>query len=71
MGQSNYVHLDDCVVLRATEKAILVRYDDEEIWLPKSQIVDPADPDTIQAGSEERTISITEWLAKQKGIETE
>lgn len=47
-----------------TDKAILVIIDDEEIWLPKSQITynENHDPDKPQE------IEISEWIAEQKGL---
>lgn len=48
-----------------TEKAILVIIDDEEIWLPKSQIEydeDVHNPDGTNV------ITVTEWIAEQKGL---
>jgi len=58
-----YLHVD-------TEHAILVSYDshrpdgDEEIWLPKSQIVER---DSVDIG-EKCNVVITWWLASKKGL---
>lgn len=67
MGQSQFVHLEECRIVRETDAAFLIEHDGEEHWIPKSQI---ADPDTYEAGDEDVTVSVTEWIAKQKGIET-
>lgn len=67
MGQSNWVHLESCNVLRTTDAAILVEYEGEEIWLPISQV---SEGEKYEEGDEDITISITEWLAGVKGIET-
>lgn len=64
MGMSNYVHLGDVTILCETDKAFEVEYEGECIWIPKSQI---ADPDTYSPG-DCVTLSITEWIAEQKGI---
>jgi hypothetical protein len=69
MSASNWVHLEGCNVLRVTDKAMLVEYDDGELWLPLSQI-DPESRDQYEEGDEDVTVSITLWLAKEKGIET-
>lgn len=66
MPQSNYVHLEGCNVVAVTDKAMLIEYDQSEYWLPLSQV---ADPDNYEKGDEDVTISITEWIAEQKGIE--
>ncbi len=66
MSASNWVHLEDCEVLKETEKAILIRYDDEEIWLPRSQV---SEGDKYTAGDKGVTVSISEYIAREKGIE--
>jgi len=63
---SNWIHLDVAKVVQETAKALLVFLEHgEEVWLPLSQI---SDPDDYQAGDENCVISITEWLARQKGL---
>lgn len=66
MGQSNYVHLEDCRIIRKSEKAFLIEYREEQFWLPLSQIADPED---LKAGTSGVTVSITEWIATLKGID--
>lgn len=73
MGQSNYVHLEGCNIHAVTDAAILVEFDlsdDAAVveWFPKSQV---ADADDFEKGDRDVTVSITEWIAKQKGIEVE
>ena len=66
MGQSNYVHLDVDEILKETAKAFLVLLPDgEEVWLPFSQV---ADHEAYAVGDTGVTISITEWLAREKGL---
>jgi hypothetical protein len=65
MSASQWVHLDDCKVIRTTEKALLVEYEGEEIWLPISQV---SEGDKYEAG-DECTISVTAYIAREKGIE--
>lgn len=66
MGQSNYVHLEGCRIVHKSEKAFLVEYDGEQIWFPFSQMANPED---YSVGDTDRTVSITEWLAFQKGLD--
>ncbi len=67
MSASNWVHIDVVMIHRETDKAFLCELDDErQEWLPKSQIADAED---YAAGDTDCTISISEWLAKEKGIE--
>lgn len=65
MGASRYVHLEDCRILKETKDAFLIEYDDEQYWIPKSQI---SDPDVLEEGDYGITVSVTEWIANQKGI---
>ena len=65
MSASNYVHIDVDRIERVTEKAMLVLLDGEEVWLPLSQV---ADADDYAAGDEDCCISITEWIAREKGL---
>ncbi len=65
MSASNYVHLEVDEIMAETEKAFRVRIGDEEYWLPFSQI---ADSDDYQAGDKNCTMSVTEWIAKEKGL---
>jgi hypothetical protein len=59
------VDLDACTVKHETDKAFLVVYEDAEVWLPKSQIIDG---EGLEVGEEPVTIRVTEWLAKQKEL---
>ena len=52
-------------VIRATAKALLVLIEDEEVWIPVSQITD--DSEVWQEG-QEGLLVITEWIAEQKGL---
>ena len=52
--------LNNVKFLRESDKAILIEIHDEEIWIPLSQVTD-IDRD---AG----TITLTEWIAKQKNL---
>ena len=68
MGASNWVHINVESILRETSAAFLVELEDgTQLWIPKSQM---ADPDDYKEGMGDCVISITEWLAKEKGINT-
>ena len=66
MSASNWVHLDVDRITRITEKAMQVEIGDESIWLPLSQV---SEPETFDEGDEDITVSVTEWIAQQKGLE--
>jgi hypothetical protein len=68
MGASRWVHLEDCKVLRVTAKALLIEYSDSEFWLPLSQV---SEAEQYEEGDEDVTISVTEWIAQQEGIEAD
>jgi len=65
MSASNYVHLDVDLIKAETEKAFLVKIGEEEHWLPFSQI---ADHEVYDVGDKDLTLSVTEWIAKQKNL---
>lgn len=48
-------------IIKETDLAIKVLYEEEEIWLPFSQILEIHHEDPIR-------IVITAWIAKEKGI---
>jgi len=76
------VEIDDAVFIRQTDLAILIQrsgegpqkgtvvseYNQQDIWIPKSQLFDGSDdPDTKQEG-ELIYLVIPEWLAIQKEL---
>lgn len=65
MSASRWVHLDCVTVKKVTDKAMLLEFDGEEHWIPQSQISDPED---YEEGDEGCSISISEWIAEQRGI---
>lgn len=68
MSASGYVHLEECEILRVSEKAMLLKWEGTQHWIPLTQI---ADADNYEAGDKGVTVSITEWIAEQKGIEVD
>lgn len=67
MSFSNYVTLPNVVIKRITDKAMLVDVDNEEVWIPLSQV---ADSDNYEEG-DEGSLSVTDWIAREKGLEHE
>lgn len=65
MSASNYVHLDVAEIKKITDKAMLVDIEDEEVWIPLSQI---ADAENYQEGDTDCTVSVTEWFAGKEGL---
>lgn len=65
MGFSGWVHIVVEEILRETDKAFLCLIDCTEVWIPKSQI---ADANNYEEGEMDCEMSITEFIAKEKGI---
>jgi hypothetical protein len=65
MGFSSWVHIDVDRVVRETDAAFLFDIDGEEVWVPKSQI---ADADDYGAGDENVSVSVTAFIAREKGL---
>lgn len=59
------VSFDDVEVLQDSGKAICVRVDDKEVWIPKTLIHD--DSEVYKEGTE-GTLVIPEWLAIEKEL---
>jgi len=62
------VHIDDVLCKAATAKAILVVIEDEEYWIPISQVDDDSE---VFMKDDEGTLIITDWIAKEKGLDDE
>jgi hypothetical protein len=55
------------VVKKCTDRAILVNFGvKEEVWIPKSQILDWAGSEEVDYNT--TTLIIPEWLATEKGM---
>ncbi len=64
---SSWVHLDVELIVKETDAAFLLRLEGgEDVWIPRGQIESPDDYDE---GDEDCTVSVTEWIARQKGLE--
>ena len=62
----SWVHLDVEEIFEETDNAFLLELEDgEEVWMPYSQI---SDYENYRKGDKNCTISISEWIARQKGL---
>lgn len=61
------ISLDDVRVVKTTDKAVLVEYEGEEYWLPRSHIV-VEESEVYDVEGDHGTLVITEWIAQQKGL---
>lgn len=53
------------VITQETAKAILCEVDGENVWIPKSQILEGEDD--IEPGAENVRITVATWLAEKEG----
>lgn len=53
-------------MLKITEKAMLIEINEEDVWLPLSQV---ADYERYEEGDTDLTLSITEFIAEKEGLE--
>jgi len=60
------VEIDDVEVIKETSDALLCIINDEEVWIPKSQI--DSEESQILSDGDTGTLVITEWLATEKGL---
>ncbi len=69
MAVEEHVTLDGVELIKNTGKAVLVRIpdSDENIWIPRSHII-ADESDDLDEG-EIGTLTITAWIARQKGID--
>ena len=61
-----YANLPSVTCIAETEAAILVQIDDEEVWIPRSQL-HPEDNEVREVGDVGELV-ITEWIAEEKGL---
>lgn len=60
-----YVTFNDVEAIRETEKAVLCLWDDEEHWVPKSQIAENSD---VHDEGDQGDLVVTEWWAIQAKV---
>jgi hypothetical protein len=56
-------------VQAATDKALLCQIDGVDHWLPKSVVLDGGDLDAQAEVGAEGTILVTEWWARDRGLD--
>lgn len=65
-GDWNCATVDiDAIFIHATDRAVLVRYYDDTVWIPLS--VCHIDPEDAEEG-DEVVVTIQEWFAEKEGI---
>lgn len=59
------VEFENVRAVRKTPRALVVVIDDQEHLIPDSQIDDDSE---VRKASDEGTLVISEWIAKEKGL---
>jgi hypothetical protein len=65
MSRGEKVRLPDVVAVKATERALLVRIEGKEHWIPQGQIDDESE---VWREGDEGELVVSEWIATQKGL---
>jgi hypothetical protein len=60
----NYVDLTYDRIVHQTDKAVLLAFGYEEVWLPLSQI----DPEYLPLPEEGGEVAVEYWLIQEKGL---
>lgn len=64
-SSSTWVHLNVDEIEAETEKAFLLCFGKDKVWVPKSVI---SDVDDYDEGDTRCTISVKEWFADKEGL---
>ena len=61
------IAFENVTCIAATPKAILCIIDEDEVWIPQSQVHEDSEVFDNEDHSEGKLV-ITEWIAKEKGL---
>lgn len=67
MARGEVVRFEDVRCIRASEMALLVEINGEEVWIPKSQVDEDSEVFDDDANAE-GVLVVSEWIAIQKGL---
>jgi hypothetical protein len=66
VSASSWEHLDALLIVRETDKALLVEFAETgQKWIPKSVI---ADVDNYDVGDADVTLSVQSWFCEKEGL---
>ena len=65
-NDEDVVELEVSEVLKETDLAVLCVIEEDEVWLPKSQIREGVE--LLSEGTVDVVITIPQWLAEEKGL---
>ena len=65
MSNNEVCEFADVLAIRETEKALLVNVENEEVWIPKSQIEESSE---VAEVGDCGVLEIPQWLAEKAGL---
>lgn len=65
-GERGGVEVEGAVLRQETDDALLVEVDGEDVWLPKSQVLDRSG---LREAGDVGCVTIPRWLARDRGLE--
>jgi len=65
LARNKCIELSGCQGIAATEKAVLVNVDGEEMWVPLSQVHDDSE---VYAKDTAGILVVSSWFASKKGL---
>lgn len=63
--EDKWVLVGPCMCIRETAKALLIRFEKQETWVPKSML--HPEENEIEGTGHQGFLVLPEWLAKEKG----
>ena len=67
MAAGNFGYLEDCTILRTTDKAVKLEYDGEEYWFPRACLEN--DGEHLRVGESGYTVAVARRILREKGID--
>uniref|UniRef100_A0A6M3M5S0 Uncharacterized protein n=1 Tax=viral metagenome TaxID=1070528 RepID=A0A6M3M5S0_9ZZZZ len=55
-------------VIATSQKAVLLNVNGDEIWIPRSVLVDPEDGDGMERGDPADQVAVLAWFAEDRGL---
>ena len=67
MGDIARIEFD--AVVATTPKAVLLEVQGEDVWVPRSVIVDPKEGEGMDRGDPAGEVEILSWFARKEGLD--
>lgn len=63
--EDNWVEMEDCEIIAATDRAILLEHETDQFWVPKSCV---QNGDEYEAGDAGCLVLVKEWFARKERL---